>query len=155
MKMNSLADRDMIDALYAASQAGADVELIVRGICCLRPGVQELSERIHVRSLVGRYLEHARVFRFGSEARGFDHLIGSADLMVRNLDRRVEALAPVEDPALRAQLDEVLDIELADDVLAWTLGPDGAWTKVPTLRGVNAQEELQRKAEERAGSARG
>jgi polyphosphate kinase len=155
MKMNSLADRDMIDALYAASQAGADVELIVRGICCLRPGVPELSERIHVRSLVGRYLEHARVFRFGSEARGFDHLIGSADLMVRNLDRRVEALAPVEDPALRAQLDEVLDIELADDVLAWTLGPDGAWTKVPTLRGVNAQEELQRKAEERAGSARG
>ena len=125
MKVNSLADRDMIDALYAASQSAVDIDLIVRGICCLRPGVPGLSDRIRVRSLVGTYLEHSRVFRFGSPARGFDHYIGSADLMVRNLDRRVEALAPVEAPALRARVDEIIDIELADDVLAWTLGPEG------------------------------
>jgi polyphosphate kinase len=150
MKVNSLADRDMIDALYAASQSAAEIDLIVRGICCLRPGVPGLSDRIRVRSLVGTYLEHSRVFRFGSEARGFDHYIGSADLMVRNLDGRVEALAPVELPALRARLDEIIDIDLADDVLAWTLGPDAAWTKVPTVVGVNAQERFQELAAERA-----
>ena len=152
MKVNSLADRDMIDALYAASQSAVDIDLIVRGICCLRPGVPGLSDRIRVRSLVGTYLEHSRVFRFGSPARGFDHYIGSADLMVRNLDRRVEALAPVEAPALRARVDEIIDIELADDVLAWTLGPEGTWTKVPTEVGLNAQERFQELATERAGS---
>jgi polyphosphate kinase len=148
-KMNSLVDPDVIDALYEAATAGAQIDLIVRGICCLRPGVPGLSERISVRSLVGRYLEHSRIFRFGerSEAR---YYIGSADLMQRNLDRRVEALVPVEERALTLRLDEVLDVELQDDVLAWTLGPDGTWTKVPTERGLNAQQRLQELAVERA-----
>ena len=150
LKMNSLVDADMIDGLYEASQAGTDVRLIVRGICCLRPGVAGLSERITVRSLVGRFLEHSRIFRFGSEARGFDHYIGSADLMPRNLDRRVEAVTPVSDPELASRLDEILEFDLADDVLSWELDPDGRWHKVPTVLGVNAQQRLQEAAAERA-----
>ena len=126
LKMNSLVDPGIIDALYAASQAGCRVELIVRGICCLVPGVEGLSENITVRSVVGRYLEHSRVFRFGARGRERRYYIGSADLMPRNLDRRVEALAPVEDPDLQFRLDEILDVLVADDVLAWELGPDGA-----------------------------
>jgi polyphosphate kinase len=112
-----------------------------------------MSERIRVRSIVGRYLEHSRIFRFGDgdEAR---FSIGSADLMQRNLDRRVEALVPVTDPALTARLDEVLEVLLADDTLAWTLGRDGEWTKVPTVRGINAQQRLQEIAVERARADR-
>jgi len=151
MKMNSLVDSEMIDALYAASQAGADVDLIVRGICCLRPGVPGLSQRIRVRSLVGRYLEHSRVFRFGRRSTGYDHYIGSADLMPRNLDRRVEAVAPVLDPALKRRLDSVLHASLQDDVLAWRLRADGTWTKVPTRKGRSAHVRLQKLALERAG----
>src|SRR5690606_3304265 len=117
------------EALYDASRAGTRVELVVRGICTLRPGVPGQSETIHVRSIVGRYLEHSRIFRFGTPARGVDHLIGSGDLMPRNLDRRVEAIAPIEGPELRSRLDEVLDTLLADDVLAWELGADGAWSR--------------------------
>jgi polyphosphate kinase len=150
MKMNSLVDPDMIDALYEASAAGTEIDLIVRGICCLRPGVERLSERIRVRSIVGRYLEHSRFFRFGSRARGFDHLVGSADLMPRNLDRRVEVVVPVRDEALKARLDEVLDACLADDALAWELGTDGSWRRTSTDRGVNAQLLLQELATERA-----
>jgi polyphosphate kinase len=149
LKMNSLVDADTIDALYEASQAGTDVHLIVRGICCLRPGVPGLSERISVRSLVGRYLEHSRIFRFGGAARGFEHYIGSADLMPRNLDRRVEAATPVADPELASRLDEILETSLADDVLSWVLDPDGRWHKVPTVAGVNAQQRLQEAAAER------
>jgi polyphosphate kinase len=153
LKMNSLVDPDMIDALYEASQAGAEIDLIVRGICCLRPGVPGLSDRIRVRSVVGRYLEHSRVFRFGEREQA-EHYMGSADLMQRNLDRRVEAVAPVTDPALAARLDEILSIELEDDALAWTLGPDGSWTKVPTERGSNTHLRLQERAVERATSVR-
>jgi polyphosphate kinase len=142
LKMNSLVDTEMIDALYEASRAGVTVDLIVRGICCLRPGVPGLSESIRVRSIVGRYLEHSRIFRFGSRERGFQHFIGSADLMPRNLERRVEVTVPVLDPTLRARLDEILQTELEDDVLAWDLGSDGAWTKVETERGLSAQERL-------------
>jgi polyphosphate kinase len=122
----------------------------VRGICCLRPGLPGLSEGISVRSLVGRYLEHSRIFRFGSEARGFEHYIGSADLMPRNLDRRVEAVIPVADRRLASRLDEILEVVLADDVLSWALDPDGRWHKVPTMIGVNAQHRLQEAAAERA-----
>jgi polyphosphate kinase len=151
LKMNSLVDPDMIDALYEASQAGADIDLIVRGICCLRPGVPGLSDRIRVRSIVGRYLEHSRVFRFG-EREETEHYIGSADLMQRNLNRRVEAVVPVTDPALAARLDEILSIGLEDDALAWTLAPEGSWSKVPTERGSNTHLRLQERAVERASA---
>ena len=153
LKMNSLVDPDMIDALYGASQAGVQIDLLIRGICCLRPGVPGLSENIRVRSLVGRFLEHSRVFRFGAHDRS-RYFIGSADLMPRNLDRRVEAVAPVEDPALRARLDEVFEACLADDVLAWELGPSGRWTKVPTERGIDAQARLMEAAVARAHGGR-
>jgi polyphosphate kinase len=149
LKMNALVDPDVIEALYEAAQAGARIDLIVRGICCLRPGVPGLSENIRVRSLVGRYLEHSRIFRFG-EGGDAIHYIGSADLMQRNLDQRVEAVVPVPDEALCARLDEMLDVLLQDDTLAWTLGRDGAWSKVPTERGVNAQQRFQEMAVERA-----
>ena len=149
MKMNSLVDQDIIDALYAASAAGADIDLIVRGICCIRPGVPGLSENIRVRSLVGRYLEHSRIYRFGSDARGAEYLVGSADMMPRNLDRRVEVLVPMDDATMRDRLREIQEICLADDVLAWELRDD-SWTKVPTGLGVNAQRELQRLALQRS-----
>ena len=149
LKMNALVDPDVIEALYEAAQAGARIDLIVRGICCLRPGVPGLSEKIRVRSLVGRYLEHSRIFRFG-EGEDARHYIGSADLMQRNLDHRVEAAVPVPDATLCDRLDEMLDVLLQDDTLAWTLGRDGAWSKVPTERGVNAQQRFQEMAVERA-----
>jgi polyphosphate kinase len=148
LKMNALVDPEMIEALYEASRAGAEIDLVVRSICCLRPGIEGVSERIRVRSIVGRYLEHSRVFRFGNDGDAA-YYVGSADLMQRNLDRRVEALIPVTDPSLRGRLDEVLDLLLADDVLAWTLAADGTWTKVPTERGVNTQQRLQELAAER------
>jgi polyphosphate kinase len=142
MKMNSLVDMDAIDALYEASQAGCDIDLIVRGICCLLPGVQGLSERIRVRSIVGRYLEHSRIFRFGDPGDGAAYFIGSADLMPRNLDRRVEALVPVADRPLVRRLDEILDVCMADDELAWTLSPDSTWRRVARVRGLDAQLRL-------------
>ena len=144
-KMNSLVDAELIDLLYRASQAGVSIDLIIRGICCLRPGVPGLSDNIRVRSIVGRYLEHSRVYRFGhGRADGGPlHYIGSADLMPRNLDRRVEALTPVDDPDLQAQLDEIIDIELADDTLAWALGADGVWHKDDTPGSIDSHRRLQ------------
>ncbi len=129
MKMNSLVDPGIIDALYAASQAGVRVELIVRGMCCLRPGVPGMSEGISVRSILGRYLEHERCYWFANgEGAGQAHyLIGSADLMSRNLDRRVEALVPVIDPMTRHKLDVIMAANLADDRRSWALRPDGSW----------------------------
>jgi polyphosphate kinase len=133
LKMNSLVDEAMIEELYGASAAGVHVDLIVRGICCLVPGVSGLSEHIRVRSIVGRYLEHSRIFRFanGDGPGRPRYLIGSPDLMPRNLDRRVEALVPVTSPELQDRLQEIFDVELADRALAWELGPDGAWQRVP------------------------
>jgi polyphosphate kinase len=104
--------------------------------------------------VVGRFLEHARIYRFGGPSRGFDYLIGSADWMPRNLDRRVEALTPVEDPSLRSRLDEILRIGFEDDELAWELDPQGHWHKVPTVAGVSSHRALQEAAVERAGSER-
>ena len=132
MKMNSLVDAELIDELYAASGDGVRIDLIVRGICCLRPGVAGMSENIRVRSIIGRYLEHSRVYCFAN-GEGVDQpvcYIGSADLMPRNLDRRIEALVPIRDSCLRDQLMEVLAIGLADDTLAWQLDEDGDWWKV-------------------------
>ncbi len=152
LKMNSLVDTPVIDALYEASQTGVRVELIVRGICCLRPGVAGLSENIRVRSIVGRFLEHSRILAFGPRERR-RYFIGSADLMPRNLDRRVEAMTPVDHPDLRARLQEILDVNLADDTLAWELHGDGSWSKVAAGAGeggVNTHLRLQELAFERA-----
>jgi polyphosphate kinase len=148
MKMNSLVDPEMIDALYRASAAGTEIDLIVRNMCSLRPGLEGLSERIRVRSIVGRFLEHSRIFCFGTDERA-RYFIGSAALMPRNLDRRVECVAPVVEPALTARLAEILAVNLADDVLAWELRSDG-WRKVKTKVGVNAHERLQELAQSRA-----
>jgi polyphosphate kinase len=153
MKMNSLVDPEMIDALYTASQAGTPIDLIVRGICCLRAGVRGLSETIRVRSIVGRFLEHSRIYRFGPDPHAAEYLIGSADLMPRNLDRRVEALLPVNAGPLRDRLAEMLSIDLADDALAWELDTDGRWQRVPETRGLNAQRQLQDLAVQRARAA--
>jgi polyphosphate kinase len=148
MKMNSLVDSRLIDELYAASQAGASINLIVRGICCLRPGIPGMSERIRVRSIVGRYLEHSRIFRFGKGAQA-RYFIGSADLMPRNLDHRVECTTEVVDPVLRGRLKEILRVNMRDDVLAWELTPSG-WRKVPQTEGFETHEQLRRIAEGRA-----
>jgi polyphosphate kinase len=145
IKVNNLVDPEMIDAMYRASQAGVQIDLIVRGICCLKPGVPGLSKGIRVRSLIGHYLEHSRIFGFGS---GTDRhvLIGSSDLMPRNLDRRVEAVVPVTDPNLKQEIEQFLELELADDTLAWELAADGTWTKTSAGRGVNTQDLMQRAA---------
>ena len=128
MKMNSLVDKRCIRALYAASQAGVPVELNIRGICCLKPGVEGISENIRVVSIVGRFLEHSRIYAFerGEEEAVF---IGSADLMPRNLDTRVELVAPVKDAALRDDLRDTLDRCFADDSNAWELDGEGTWTR--------------------------
>ena len=152
MKMNSLVDPALIDSLYAASAAGTPVDLIIRGICCLRPGVPGLSENIRVRSIVGRFLEHSRIYHFahGDERHGGPiSYIGSADLMPRNLDRRVEALVPIEDSTLQARIAEVLEVNLADDVLAWELAADGNWHRVAESDGVDTHLRLQARALER------
>src|SRR3954469_9287252 len=128
MKMNSLVDRECIQALYRASQAGVPVEINTRGICCLKPGVPGVSENIRVTSVVGRFLEHSRIYAFD---RGDDTVvyIGSADLMPRNLDTRVELLAPIRDPALRGDLIDALERCMADDTNAWELREDGEWER--------------------------
>ncbi len=151
MKMNALVDQRCIRALYRASQAGVPVDLNLRGICCLVPGVSEVSENIRVVSVVGRFLEHSRIFVFdrGDEQRVF---IGSADLMPRNLDQRVELIAPVEDAALRDDLLDALDRCLADDVTAWELDRDCAWTRRTPGAGMPraAQNELMARHAARA-----
>ena len=147
MKMNSLVDADMIDELYAASADGVRIELIVRGICCLRAGVPGLSDNISVRSVVGRYLEHSRIYRFanGNGLGAPVHFMGSADLMPRNLDRRVEAMVPIEDPDLAHRIDEILAVSLADDTLAWRLDDD-RWSRVARHGTLETHLELQQQA---------
>jgi polyphosphate kinase len=156
MKMNSLVDPSFIEWLYKASQAGVQIDLIVRGICCLRPGVEGLSENIRVRSIIGRYLEHSRIYYFanGNGPGQPVYLIGSADLMPRNLDRRVEVLVHVRDPALRGALDEIIEVNLADDRLAWQLDADGVWERKISPGTVDAQDRLQELALERSRDAR-
>jgi polyphosphate kinase len=154
MKMNSLLDAPSIRAIYRASQAGVPVELNVRGICALRPGIPGVSENVEVVSVVGRFLEHSRIYSFerpGEPARVF---IGSADLMPRNLYNRVELVAPVEDPDIRAYLLDVLDRSLADDTNAWTLGADGRWTRrIPDGEPRNVQRGLIELHEARAAES--
>jgi polyphosphate kinase len=142
LKMNSLVDRRCIRALYRASQAGVRVDLNIRGICCLRPGVEGVSDNIRVVSVVGRFLEHSRIYAF--ERNGDTRvLIGSADLMPRNLDTRVELVAPVEDPELKSDLLDVLERSLADDSNAWELREDGVWhRRTPGDEPRSVQREL-------------
>jgi polyphosphate kinase len=149
-KLNNLVDPGIVDALYRASQAGVQIDLLVRAICCLRPGVKGLSENIRVRSLVGRWLEHSRIYYFGDDSAsgpsgldGGEYYVGSADMMERNLDRRVEAIVPVSHPDLQARLREILEIEMSDDLRAWELAPDASWSRVPVVKGINAQQRMQ------------
>ncbi|WP_326946980.1 RNA degradosome polyphosphate kinase [Amycolatopsis sp. NBC_00348] len=128
IKCNSLVDEQVIDALYHASQAGVPVEIVVRGICTLKPGVEGLSENIHVRSILGRFLEHSRIFNFRA---GGTHWIGSADMMHRNLDRRIEALVRVKDPKLTRQLDDIFDSALDPATRCWVLTASGEWSPFP------------------------
>jgi polyphosphate kinase len=144
-KANSLVDKGMIKLLYRASQAGVKINLLIRGVCCLRPGVEGLSENIQVTSIVGRFLEHSRIyyFRNGGQEQVF---LGSADLMPRNIDRRVEVLFPVEDSLLIRQLrDEVLAIYLSDNVKSRRMNSDGSYTRVKPVSSesiLNSQEWL-------------
>jgi polyphosphate kinase len=150
LKMNSLVDPRSIRALYAASQAGVPVDVNTRGICCLRAGVQGVSENIRVISVVGRFLEHSRVYGFqrGDERR---YWLGSADLMPRNLDTRVEMLSPVNDPALVAEIEDTLERCFADDTFAWELRPDDSWQR-RTGGTRSVHRELMERALERASA---
>ena len=142
-KMNSLCDKEVIAALYEASCAGVEIDLIIRGICCLKAGIPDLSERIHVRSIVGNFLEHARIF-YCENGGSPEIYMGSADWMPRNLDKRVEIMFPVEDPALKERVLHVLKVQLDDNVKAHILQPDGTYEKVDK-RGkvlVNSQEQF-------------
>jgi polyphosphate kinase len=154
MKMNSLVDKRCIEALYRASQAGVPIDLNIRGICCLRPGVPGVSENIRVHSIVGRYLEHSRIYAFERDG---DHrlYIGSADLMPRNLDTRVELLAPVRDDGLRGELLDTLERCMADNTNTWVLYADGSWTRSSPSGSEprNAQDELMARHAARAVEA--
>jgi polyphosphate kinase len=127
-------DGPVIEALYRASMAGVEIDLIVRGACSLQPGVPGVSDRIRVRSIIGEFLEHSRIWGFenGGDAEWY---IGSADLMDRNLDRRVEAVVPVEDSDARARLAEIVELMMADDRRSWQLQPDATWVRTETLLG--------------------
>ena len=150
-KMNSLVDASLIDELYAAGKAGVKIDLIVRGICCLRPGVAGLSENITVRSIVGRYLEHSRIFYFAN-GRGpgeAAYFLGSADLMPRNLDRRVEVLVQVEGTEAESRLDEVFKINLEDDTLAWQLRGGNTYQRIRTAT-LNTHDRFEEMARVRS-----
>ena len=148
IKVNALTDEAIIEELYAASQEGAQIDVIARGICSLRPGVPGLSETIRVRSIVGRFLEHSRVFHF--EAKKHEtYLLGSADLMPRNLDHRIEVLVPVEDPKAQQELNNAFETGLADNTQAWALTSDGTWERVRPAKGerpVGTHAALMRRA---------
>jgi polyphosphate kinase len=144
MKLNNLVDEAVIDALYRASQAGVRIDLLVRAICSLRPGVPELSESITVRSILGRFLEHSRIYYFANGGNE-EVYIGSADMMHRNLDRRVETLVRVEPPEMKARLRSVLETGLNDCYNSWSLDSRGSWQRLepsPEQATVSLQAEL-------------
>ena len=143
-KMNSLVDSDVIKALYKASQAGVKIDLIVRGICCLKPGIEGVSDNIRVVSLIGKYLEHSRIFYFKhSSPKVF---ISSADWMPRNLQKRYELMIPIYEKALSAKLKDLLNLQINDNVLAWELQPNDEYIKLHPQddeRVINSQEFLE------------
>ncbi len=151
MKLNSLVDEELIDALYTASQAGVKVDLMIRGMCSLKPGVRDLSDNITVRSILGRFLEHSRIFYFRHAGQD-DFFIGSADMMRRNLDRRVEAVVSVKEKRLKDRLKEILRLSFADNSAAWELNGEGHWNKLEPGDDevINLQEELMRRANKNA-----
>ncbi len=157
IKLNSIVDEVLIDALYQASQAGVPVDVIVRGICAIRPGVPGLSENIRVRSVLGRFLEHSRIFWFANKGEPVVY-IGSSDMMHRNLDRRVEALVRLADPSHIAETEELLDLAMDDGTISWHLGPDGAWTRhgegPDGERGMDLQAHLIAEHTRRRGTVR-
>jgi len=156
IKVNGLTHPEIIDELYAASEAGAKIDLLVRGVCSLRPGIPKLSENIRVRSVLGRYLEHSRLFVFEAGDRSF-YLLGSADLMPRNLDHRVEVLAPVEDPELQAEIDATLAALWRDTTASFELDAKDGWTRVRPKkdeRPRSGQNILMRRARRRLAAAR-
>jgi len=156
LKSNALTDQDVIAALYQASQSGVKVDLLIRDSCLLRPGIPGLSENIRVVSLVGRFLEHSRIFYFKNNGQE-QYYIGSADIMKRNLERRVEVITPVESPVLQAQLREIINLQLADRRSAWDMQPDGTYVqRKPESRDErrSAQEQLIEKSEKRLAEAR-
>jgi polyphosphate kinase len=154
IKVNALVDPELVEALYSASSAGVRVEIVTRGICVLRPGIPDLSERISVRSVLGRFLEHSRILSFQT-GEGERTWIGSADLMPRNLDGRIEVLAPVENARWRAEIAGVFDALLSDTRFAWALDSTGTWNRTMPVSGeqpVSAQDALMARALERAGA---
>ncbi|MBW3648556.1 MAG: RNA degradosome polyphosphate kinase, partial [Actinobacteria bacterium] len=156
LKANSIVDESVIDTLYRASRDGVPIELVVRGICALRPGVPGLSDTISVRSIVGRFLEHSRLMVFGDTAEGgqAEHWLGSADLMHRNLDRRVETLVRVKDPGVQGQIDAILDRAMAPSTRHWSLQQDGCWQSRPEQGepSRDMQTDLMRRTNERGAS---
>ena len=148
LKCNQLVDPDIIRELYEASRAGVKIECIVRGICSLRPGIKGVSETITVRSIVGELLEHARIYYFNHGGKP-QMYVGSADLMPRNLNGRIEVLTPVLDEALRSNiLNQIVALQLADNIHAWMLNPDGSYTKLTPKAGekvIDSQSEIHRK----------
>ena len=142
LKVNNLNDEALIDELYRASQAGVKIDIVTRSICTLRPGVAGLSERIRVRSILGRFLEHSRVFIFEAGDRR-TILLGSADLMTRNLDHRIELVAPVEDQKAQHELIRAFDVLLADNASAWELSSEGRWLKLRPKKGERANRSQQ------------
>jgi polyphosphate kinase len=158
LKCNSIADAKMVDAFYAAAAAGVQVECVVRGICTMRAGVPGLSENIRVRSVLGRYLEHSRIYYFahGADDGGPVYFIGSADLMPRNLDRRVEVLVSIEHPKHREWIDQVFEFLLADDIVRWEMQPDDSWLRCGPLDAFepDAQERMNRWTFERQQQVR-
>ena len=157
LKLNALTDETMIEELYTASQHGAKIEIVARSICMLKPGVPGMSENIRVRSIVGRYLEHSRLYGFeiGDDVEVF---LGSADLMTRNLDRRIEVVVPVEQKRLRQEMVAIFDSAFADTSSSWELAADGPWTRRKRSKGERAhshQLNLQRRARLRTRRASG
>ena len=151
IKVNGLTDPTIIDALYEASHAGVQIRLQVRTLCSLRPGVPGLSENISVKSLVGEFLEHSRVFIFGSkDTKHFSVLFGSADLMERNLDRRVEVTVPIQDAAIQDEIVENFDISWSDDLYTWVLGTDRRWRRLQPVNNISAQRIFKARAIQRS-----